>query len=211
MKYKLALICFIIFIFNSLISFADESAVLADTKKKEDKGIDLIVVGGLGLTTAGPYQFSNTWGHKFYHGPAISLGLEVPFTKAQIFSIQVYGNYWIAKWAMEGSPNQWEDKYFDLSNGYFSQLGVSAILKYYLVEKSKKIRVALHLGGLFYSPYRYHSGLEVGYSIYYNIDSNLNLNLFRRFIQGKFGSNRTLDYAPGLLMLNVSYKFNLEL
>ena len=195
MKYKIALFCFIIFIFNSIISFADESSVLADSGKKEEKGIDIIVVVGLGLTTSGPFQVSSTWGwsDEYKVGPSALLGIEVPFTKAHIFALQVYGNGWYAKSAQD-----------NITNGDASGFSVSAILKYYLGKKNKKIRGSLHLG--------IGKGVEVGYAIYYSIDKQIRLSFNRRFIIPHLdpGGNSSLP-APFFLMLNLDYKFNLEI
>ena len=184
-----------LFYFNSLIGFANESTVLADSSKKEEKGIDIIVVGGLGLTTSGPFQVSSTWGwsDEYKIGPSALLGIEVPFTKSHIFALQVYANGWYAKSAKDNT-----------TNGDASGFSVSAILKYYLGKKNKKIRGSLHLG--------IGRGVEVGYAIYYSIDNQLRLSFNRRFIIPHLdpGGNSSLP-APCLLIFNLDYKFNLEI
>lgn len=212
MKYKLVLISLIAIIFNSIISFAVDSPVLADSGKKEEKGIDIIVVGGLGMTTSFPFFNSNTWGwnYKFNLGPAIALGLEIPFSKSHIFSAQVYGNYWIGKYAEADNPNEYIKNFYDISDRFYSQFEISAILKWYMVNKNKKVRFAFHLGGLFYSMNEERTALETGYSIYYKVNKNLNLNLFRRLVIPRIDLGGGGDQpAPCLLMLNISYKFNL--
>jgi len=212
MKYKFALTFLIALIFSSIFSFAYEKPVLADSGKKDEKGIDIIVVCGLGLTTSFPFFNSNIWGwdYKFNLGPTIALGLEIPFTKSHIFSAQVYGNYWIGKYAETDNPNEYIKNFYDLSNGFYSQFEMSAIIKWYIVNKNKKVRFAFHLGGLFYSMNENRTALETGYSIYYKVNPNLNLNLFRRLVIPRIDLGGGGDQpAPCLLMLNLSYKFNL--
>jgi uncharacterized membrane protein len=48
----------LLILFHSLIGFANESTVLADSSKKEEKGIDIIVVGGLGIAYGSNLIFS---------------------------------------------------------------------------------------------------------------------------------------------------------
>ncbi|HPI21063.1 MAG TPA: hypothetical protein PKY56_11910, partial [Candidatus Kapabacteria bacterium] len=98
MKYKLALFCFITLIINSLIGFANENIVLADSAKKEEKGIDIIVGGGLGGAYSSNFCIRcGGWGKYFSFAPVLGLGLEIPFTKAHIFSIELYSHSWLAK------------------------------------------------------------------------------------------------------------------
>jgi hypothetical protein len=173
------------------------------------KVLDLIAIVGLGMTTGSTY---GTWENDFSNGPALALGLEVPFSKSHYFAFQLYGHTWVAKSRRGHSPNLSHvnyRRYIELSSNYYSQIGLSAALKFYLVNESEKFRVSILLGYMFLCSYDEDTGLDIGLDLYYRINKNLTLNLSRRINLGHidFGGNSHSD--PNILMLNICCNFQL--
>ena len=208
MKYKLALICFIIFIFNSLISFADESAVLADTKKKEDKGIDLIVVGGLGGAYTTFLDFSG-WDNYFSFAPVLGLGLEIPFTKSHVFSFELYSHSWLAKPLKKDAFI--DRRYVKINDNLYTQVGLSGVIKVYTSAAPSRFRMCFHLGFMGLSPKEEYNALDTGIGLNFELSKELNLQFQNRILFCMPSIDGTDFHVPNLLMLNICYKFNLEL
>jgi len=180
-------------------------------QQKKSKGLDLVLICGLGMTTGSTWQ---DWNSTFTNGPTICLGLEVLFTKAHIFSILAYGHYW----ATLTKPNQINDynkSYFNqfikLSENKFSQYGISLVAKCYFISLAKsKVRINLHGGFLLLSSDRTYSGFDLGLGLNYQLTENFNLSLSESFLINYNGAMSVYaETTPNLLLLNLNYKFRL--
>ncbi len=210
MKYKHALFCFILLIFNSLNGFADENIVLADSGKKEEKGIDIIVVGGLG----GAYSSNicircGGWGKYFSFAPVLGLGLEIPFTKAHIFSIELYSHSWLAK---PSKKDDIIDKHFvKINDNLFTQVGLSGVIKVYTSAAQSKFRMCFHFGFMGISPKEEYYALDAGIGLSFELSKSLNLQLQNRTLFSIPSADGIELFVPNLILLNICYKFNLEI
>ena len=210
MKYKLALFCFITLIINSLIGFANENIVLADSAKKEEKGIDIIVGGGLGGAYSSNFCIRcGGWGKYFSFAPVLGLGLEIPFTKAHIFSIELYSHSWLAK---PSKKDDIIDKHFvKINDNLYTQVGLSGVVKVYTSAAPSKFRMCFHFGFMGISPKEEYYALDVGIGLNLILSKALNLQLQNRTLFALPTIEYKDLYVPNLLMLNICYKFNLEI
>jgi len=201
-----------LFYFNSLIGFANESTVLADSSKKEEKGIDIIVVGGLGIAYGSNFNIlikTKGWNDYFNIATTLGLGLEIPFTKSHIFSFELYSHSWLAK---PSKKDNIIDKHFvKINDNLYAQVGLSGVVKVYTSAAPSKFRMCFHFGFMGISPKEEYYALDAGIGLNLILSKALNLQLQNRTLFALPTIEYKDLYVPNLLMLNICYKFNLEI
>jgi hypothetical protein len=218
-QFKNAIIFKILFCFfstNINFAFADiiNTQYLMQVDSSEvvnidstDSGFDLIAIAGAGMTTS-----FNTELIRIKNGPIIALGIELPFTKSNIFSFELYAHSWIAKsLTLQDHYNYLDYSFRKINDNYYSQLGISASIKCYLFSIGKRFRFSTHLGWIFYSPKPSYRALDFGCGFYYKITDSYTISLNRRltYEPGEFLTNDAL--APNSILLMINYKFNVKL
>ena len=207
LKTVFFLTCIILFFILPLFCYAEDSvskqeAINIDTSK----GFNLVAIGGLGMTTG-----SNDWSYAFYLGPAFNFGLEIPFTSAHVFALEIMGQMWMSKTKNLHLTTYYNDNYRVYNNIYkdfYSANGISTVLKYYIGSKNSQYRLSVHAGWLATNPDPGHSGLDFGLSLYYYINRKLSLSLSQRIQFGKIDPNGNSNNNPNLLLLGFNYKFS---
>jgi hypothetical protein len=214
MNYRFFQLVFIAILFAGVYSFADsnDSTALVKYDSLEINNLDstkkvhdLIAIIGLGMTTGSIWD---SWERDFSNGPALALGLEVPFSKSHCFAFQLYGHTWVAK------SREWYDydhykRYIDLSSNFYSQIGLSAAIKFYLGNESEKFRASILLGYMFLCSYKEDTAIDIGFDLYYRINKNITINLSRRINLGHPDIGGSHHDVPNLLMLQICYNFQL--
>ena len=190
-------------LYSSEITNPKDSIKVLESESK-DRRIDLIAIGGLGFAYC---IIDPTWSSNFYSFvPALSFGVEIPFTKKHIWSIEIYSHLWGAKKRLNNSNSFYSDPYIQISENIFSQFGTSAALKVYFGRKNSNIRFSFH-GGYMLSPNQYYLGIDLGFSIYYYLNNDLSISMNNRFLLGEFNvAGGGYSYAPNLMTINLNYK-----
>jgi hypothetical protein len=182
---------------------------LTNTKINEDKGFDIIVRAGGGMTTGSTWGF---WEHKMVNGPVAEAGLEIPFTRSHIFALEVYGNMWICRAIGQRSFASYvTDRYREVYDNHYSNLGITADMKWYLFDNSSRVRPSISLGAYIYGRDKEESGLQLGVAINYAITSRLVTDLTYRGYLGEPDLGGNTDDGPNFLVLHISYKFNVPI
>ena len=205
---KITVLIFILFLLLFQISFSDEiitDSTEVNQEDSSDEGIDLIVFGGLGMTTGGNFGFIDS---DLNLGPAMAIGLEIPFTKSHVVAFELYNHFWMCSVKNEGFQN---DDYLKISDKVYSQGGLSSSIKVYMLPKSSDFRLSLHLGVVLFSTVKTtsdYNALDVGFGIYYRLSDKIQINLNRRYMIGEFdlgGGDR--ERTQNLIMLHILYNF----
>jgi hypothetical protein len=198
--------CFAISSDTALSSKVDSASINKNIDK--DSGFELIAIGGIGMTTGSLF---GEWNNDFRNGPAFSAGIELPFTDSHIFALELYEHYWISKLESRQETINYSRYFIKLSENYYSQSGLSAVVKYYIGDKKSRFRWSLHLGIMWFSTNKNYSGMDMGLGIYYNISEKLSLYLSRRIIWGHENPlGGGYEMTPNFLMLNICYHIKLE-
>ena len=145
--------------------------------------------------------------------PAVSLGLEVPFTKSHMWSLELYEHFWTSNLRPELKSNNYNylsKIYMKGSNDQYSQIGLSGVIKAYIFRKTSPIRVSFHFGFMGLSQSKEYGAIDIGCALYFNLTDYYSVSGSTRILFGipsvdGHGGSR----APYLLMLNLSYKFKL--
>ena len=162
------------------------------------------LIGGVGMTNG---SAMNYWSDYFYNGPAMLLGLELPFTTAHIFSLQVYGHSWICK-KRESASEDDTDSYKKVSENFYSLIGVSFSIKYYLYLDSGKNSFSFYLGKLIYNKSKEISWFDFGIGFNHRINERIMLSIMNRssFPRFNLDGGSPPSEVPDYLMLEFSYK-----
>jgi hypothetical protein len=184
---------------------ADSSAFLTEsqTANTSSKYAGLILIGGVGMATGGNFGWIED---VFNIGPALAVGLEIPFTKSHIFAFELYNHFWICSTKMD---DDYYNDYLKISDNFYAQGGLSAVIKVYLWGSNYNFRVSLHMGAILLSTVKIRSdyrALDVGFSLYYRISDKFQINLNRRYMIGEFdlgGGSR--ERTQNLIMFQICY------
>lgn len=167
-----------------------------------NEGLDLLVIGGLGIAWDNSY-----WGNTFKIAPAATLGIEIPFTKAHIFSFELLAHTWLAK-SNGKNTDYLNEHYINLNDNNYSQIGLSGVVKCYLGNKSAKVRLSLHFGWLFLSPKDKYDAFDVGIGLNYRLNDNFSMQLgTRRLFSIRNIADGSIQTVPNLYLLNICYRF----
>jgi hypothetical protein len=210
MKYCL----FIIFIFlyvtpsicgiakdgDSTLTILSDNLLINNHDSSED-GLKLIATCGLGMTTGSTWDF---WENDFSIGPVSGLGMEL-YSPDYHLAFQLYGHSWFCKNNSNYHPNQHNNEYFKLSDRFYSQFGLSPIIKYYIGKKNWRFKMSFYLGFLILKPSSDHAGLDFGFDFYYSINEHWTVNLSRRMNLGHPDPGGSSKDVPNLLILNFCY------
>ena len=194
-----------------LLSFSERSfgnlsntvdSVNNDTIKS--KGLDLILVGGLGIAYSNAY-----WSEHFNTSPSLQIGLELPFKNSSQNSFEILFCSWVAKMR----PNSYYDPelyYNNIGKDMYSQIGLTAVIRNYLNSDTSKVRLSIHYGLHFLA--MDYLGIDLGLALEYKINNKLKLQLAKRFIIDFLLNNMFIGImgekiTPNLLMLNICYNF----
>ena len=200
---------FLIAIFCICNAYGQTDSLIATENKNE--GLCYTINGGLGMTTGSTW---GDWEGQFNLGPTLDLGIELPFTKAHIFALQLYGFSWIThkNADQDNSGSQYKsgiDPHFKkLSVNYIYQVYFSGDVKYYLSSDIKKPRLWIHLNYLFYCPDIDQENIEFGFGLNYPVNDKINISLTRRMFFGHLNIGGSSNDSPNLLMLDFNYKIN---
>ncbi|MDT3738679.1 MAG: hypothetical protein RO257_04175 [Candidatus Kapabacteria bacterium] len=197
---KITVLIFVLFLLLFQISFSDvinTDSTEVNQEDVESKGIDLILIGGLGIA-----DFSKNSGQDFNRVAAIDFGLEIPFTKSHFFSLELLTHSWIAK-STKHIEYDLDRYYIKVQNDIYTQIGLSAVIKSYFSSAKSKMRISIHFGWLILSPRKEYKAIDAGLDFNYKINEKFRLQLGGRFLFGLFGHITT----PDLLMLNICYNF----
>jgi hypothetical protein len=170
-------------------------------------GLDLIAFAGAGMTT----RF-NSEIIQIKNGSIIAFGIELPFTKSNIFGFELYAHSWIAKsLTLQGHISYLDYSFSRINDNYYSQLGISASIKCYMFSIGKRFRFSTHLGWLFYSPKPSYRALDLGFGFYYKLTDSYTISLNRRlsYKPCEFFTNDA--DAPSSILLMMNYEFNVKL
>lgn len=179
----------------------DDSTFVNDSAKTD--GIRMIVFGGIGMATGGNWGWIDD---NFNIGTSIDVGLEIPFTKSHIFAFELYNHLWMCSKKMDG----YFDDYLKISDKFYSQGGLSTVIKVYLWSSRYDFRISLHLGAVLFSIVKngsdYHA-IDTGLGLYYRLSDEIILSLNRRIMIGEFdlgGGSR--ERTQNLIMFHICYK-----
>ena len=205
-RLQVLTIVFICLIYSS--AFSIKSDIDSNNVSVDDipsKKFDWIVFGGSGMTTGGNFGFIDS---DLNLGPAMAIGLEIPFTKSHVVAFELYNHFWMCSVKYEGFRN---DDYLKISDKVYSQGGLSSSIKVYMLPKSSDFRLSLHLGVVLFSTVKTtsdYNALDVGFGIYYRLSDKIQINLNRRYMIGEFdlgGGDR--ERTQNLIMLHILYNF----
>lgn len=205
------LVCvFILLNVNSSFLFADDwksdSITIHTEVKPSDsisRGISVFLIGGIGMATGGNFGWID---NVFNIGPAIAVGLEIPFTKSHIFAFELYNHFWMCSTKMD---SEYYNDYLKISDKFYSQGGLSTVIKVYLWGSNYDFRISLHLGAVLSSTVKLNSdyrAIDVGFGLYYRISDKFQMNLNRRYMIGEFdlgGGSR--ERTQNLIMFHICY------
>lgn len=210
MNNKLKLFVLMLFVINGISIYASSGSTdsLREARfalpPKDTTGYPLTFIGGLGLTTGSTLNY---WEHDFFPGPIFALGIEIPFTNAHRFSIELLDHFWISKTKSDINLTRINSDYINLSQRIYSQSGFSAVLKYYFAKKQSKLRCSVQIGSLLFGFSENYHALEVGYGLNYNVNEFWNVNLTRKILIGHIDPNgNSREYFPNMILLNMHYK-----
>ncbi|MBM2813995.1 MAG: hypothetical protein HW421_757 [Ignavibacteria bacterium] len=185
----------------------NNDSIVNKNKVPDEKGLDLIVMAGSGIAWDRDF-----WGQQFNYAPTVTLGLEIPFTKAHHFSVELFAHSWLTKAISSNNIDYLNMKYINLNDGMYSQIGLSAIIKAYLGNKNSKFRLSFHFGWLFLRPKQDYYAIDIGTGIYFKLNDNFSLSFgFSDLFKIPDFGGGTTQTTPNLYTLNLCYKFKLVL
>jgi hypothetical protein len=181
----------------------EEPRVIVPDSMKKNLDYDVIVIGGLGIAASND---------AFYKAaPTVGLGIELPLTQNHITAFQVYGHSWVTN-DMD-YPQGWDDideHYINVGNGYYSQMGISFLLKWYIGRKTSPVRFSIHFGFLLISPKNGYKESDIGFALYYRFSNNLSASAEIRIIDDwtfSLGGYVPPCYTPTIILTNLHYNF----
>lgn len=140
LKNKLILIAIILLCFVQCLFALKEQD---NTKHISESVRDFIVTTGLGMA-----MDFNSNSQYMKNGAVINIGVELPLTNEDLFSLELNLNTWFSKSKVLENPYGKFDNYYELNDNYYTQSGLSAAIKYYL-RLHPDFRVSVSLGWLF--------------------------------------------------------------
>ena len=185
-----------------------DSTSVVSTSDSTGSSFEMWLIGGVGMTTG---SIANDWEYNFKNGPAFIAGIEIPLTKSHIWGLEISHHTWLCKALV--NDNCLNGYYLKISNDTYMQMGISAILKYYIQDSPDSFfRASFNLGMLLGStiPSTHdYTAVDFGLSLYFKISNDISLSLNRKIL---LTTNFTLGHSsfdeptPSFLLLTVNYK-----
>ena len=107
----------------------------------------------------------------------------------------------------ESSLKELSNHYNKMSDNLFSQSGLSASIKYYLVFLENRLKFSCHLGWLFLSYYPGYRSADFGFGLHYFISDIMFISINRRLFYTFQGHDASSNVTP--LMIQISFNYNI--
>jgi hypothetical protein len=153
--------------------------------------------------------FSYCWDHYYMYAPTLCIGLEFPFSVGHHFAFQLNTHTWIDEINSNPMPQSYpiDDVFINISGNYYSQIGLSGLIKAYIGSVNSDFRFSFIAGALFLSPAKEYWGLDLGFAIFYSIEDKLKLSLENRHIFKCINIENCNLTTPMITSLNMNYYF----
>ncbi|MGE5480298.1 MAG: hypothetical protein ACM3U1_07695 [Chloroflexota bacterium] len=181
----------------------------SSSSSPEVKDYGIIVSGGLGSSFI-IGRPSDAWDKYFNSGSVYTLGIEIPITRNNYFSLQVQGFRWYSKSkvaddCLDKIKNSAPNSFKKSGDSYYSY-GESVVFKTYLMKYNSNFRVAFHFGIITTS----EAGItDMGVSMYYRLDENFDISLERRVFTTAPIAEPLECYYPDMLTLGANYRIRI--
>ncbi len=187
----------LIFLMATCFGFAEEEIKTIGTKNSMSIGLGAGIITGF-----------NELDEDFSKGKIFNFGIDYNFAKN--FDIGLNTHYWFA--SKIGNYHDFSDQYNKIDNETYSQIGISAGIKWYFVEIIDNLNLSMNLNHIIISPSKFKSYNSTGFglAIHYQLTDNLKFSLSRLYYyyhpgwsESDFLGNGSI--TPNSLNLNVNY------
>ena len=219
MKKAPVYILLILFLCTAGLYSVEISDAKDTTKVRKKKEVYLVLTGGLGLGWGGHWNYND---YIIQSQPMLSMGFEIPFTRAHKFAFELSLLEWFGKQAKldktEETSMYYANHYINLGETTFTDISISQVLKWYVTNESSKFRFSVHLGIMLpnishLKIEKPHGTCDIGLACYYPLADNLTLSLTQRLFFSDWFHGGTINIEgggiPNILSLNINYKFKL--
>ena len=173
-----------------------QDSTRVDTTKS---GLDLIFIGGLGMTAGSSFGF---WSGDFKNGPVINIGAELPLSKSKIISLELLNYFWICYYNRGGEPSK---NYFKINDKLFAQNVISPSLKLYILSSDNVVFPYLKLGYSLFLPVQQLQtidGLTFGVGFNFKLFNQIFGLNYHWVVTGFNMGGSSGEFAPNVFMLN---------